>query len=192
MKNESVTAYISLGSNLGDRAGNLLLGVRAMMEANFEVCRLSGVYETEPVGVENHGFFLNMVAELCVTGITPEQMMARMIRIEYLLGRMQKNEKAPRTIDLDLLFYGNLQYQSPFLTLPHPRLHQRKFVLVPLAELAPHLVHPGINQTIHELLEHTDDVSSVKRWKPNSGRESRVETRKPEDESLENEPAVDS
>ena len=166
VKNESVTAYISLGSNLGDRAGNLLLGVRAMMEANFEVSRLSAIYETEPVGVENHGLFLNMVAEARVTGITPEQMMARMIRIEYLLGRKQKNEKAPRTVDLDLLFYGNLQYQSPFLTVPHPRLHQRRFVLVPLAELEPNLVHPGINQTIQEILQHTDDRSMVKRWNP--------------------------
>jgi 2-amino-4-hydroxy-6-hydroxymethyldihydropteridine diphosphokinase len=167
VKNESVTAYISLGSNLGDRAGNLLLGVRGLMEANFEVCRLSAIYETEPVGVaENHGLFLNMVAEVCVTNLTPEQMMARMIRIEYLLGRKQKNEKAPRTVDLDLLFYGNLKYQSPFLTVPHPRLHQRKFVLVPLAELEPQLVHPGVNQTIQQLLEHTEDTSTVKRWNP--------------------------
>lgn len=168
MKNESVTAYISLGSNLGDRAGNLLLGVRALLEANFEVLRLSAIYETEPVGVnrENHGLFLNMVAEARVTGITPEQMMARMIRIEYLLGRTQKNEKAPRTVDLDLLFYGNLQYQSPFLTVPHPRLHQRRFVLVPLAELEPNLVHPVTNKTIQELLQHSDDRSMVKRWKP--------------------------
>ena len=167
MKNESVTAYISLGSNLGDRAGNLLLGVRGLMEANFEVCRLSAIYETEPVGVgENHGLFLNMVAEVCVTNLTPEQMMARMIRIEYLLGRTQKNEKAPRTVDLDLLFYGKLQYRSSFLTIPHPRLHQRKFVLVPLAELDANFVHPGVNQTVQQLLEHTEDTSMVKRWKP--------------------------
>jgi 2-amino-4-hydroxy-6-hydroxymethyldihydropteridine diphosphokinase len=79
-----------------------------------------------------------------------------------------------------LLFYGNLQYQSSFLTLPHPRLHQRRFVLVPLAELDPHLVHPGINQTIQELLEHTDDTSMVKRWNPYSSRESGVESREKE------------
>jgi 2-amino-4-hydroxy-6-hydroxymethyldihydropteridine diphosphokinase len=168
VKNESVTAFISLGSNLGDRAGNLLLAVRGLMEANFNVARLSAVYETEPVGVKaDHGMFLNMVAEVCVTNVTPEQMMARMIRIEYLLGRREKNVKEPRTVDLDLLFYGNLQYQSPFLTLPHPRLHQRRFVLVPLAELEPHYIHPVVNQTIQELLRHTDDTSAVKRWKPN-------------------------
>ena len=167
MKNESVTAFISLGSNLGDRAGNLLLAVRGLMEASFDVCRLSAIYETEPVGVEaDHGMYLNMVAEVGVTSITPEQMMARMIRIEYLLGRREKNVKEPRTVDLDLLFYGSLQYQSPFLTLPHPRLHQRRFVLVPLAELEPHYVHPVVNQTVQELLRHTDDTSIVKRWKP--------------------------
>jgi 2-amino-4-hydroxy-6-hydroxymethyldihydropteridine diphosphokinase len=161
VQNESVVAFISLGSNLGDRAGNLLLAVRAMLEANFEVLRLSAVYETEPVGVEfeaGHEMFLNMVAEVRVTNITPEQMMARMIRIEYLLGRRDKNLKQPRTVDLDLLFYGNLQYQSPFLTLPHPRLHLRRFVLVPFAELEPHFVHPVINRS--------EDKSAVKRWKP--------------------------
>jgi 2-amino-4-hydroxy-6-hydroxymethyldihydropteridine diphosphokinase len=162
VQNESVVAFISLGSNLGDRAGNLLLAVRAMLEANFEVLRLSAVYETEA----GHEMFLNMVAEVRVTNITPEQMMARMIRIEYLLGRRDKNLKQPRTVDLDLLFYGNLQYQSPFLTLPHPRLHLRRFVLVPFAELEPHFVHPVINRSIQEILAHTEDKSAVKRWKP--------------------------
>lgn len=166
VQNESVIAYVSIGSNLGDRAGNLLLAVRALLEANFEVLRLSAVYETEPVEVADHGLFLNMVAELRVTNVTPEQMMARMIRIEYLLGRRDKNLKKPRTADLDLLFYGNLQYHTAFLTLPHPRLHQRRFVLVPLAELAPHFIHPAAGQTIQELLEHTADVSMVKRWNP--------------------------
>lgn len=173
MQNESVTAFISLGSNLGDRAGNLLLAVRGLMEAGFEVRRLSAIYETEPDGVaaaDEHGMFLNMVAETRVTNITPEQMMARMIRIEYLLGRREKNLKRPRTVDLDLLFYGALQYKSSFLTVPHPRLHQRRFVLVPLAELEPHLVHPVINQTIQEILRHAANASSeafaVKRWNP--------------------------
>lgn len=186
MKNESVTAFISLGSNLGDRAGNLLLAVRGLMEANFDVCRLSAIYETEPVGVtEIHGMFLNMVAEVSVTNVTPEQMMARMIRIEYLLGRMQKNEKAPRTVDLDLLFYGSLQYNSPFLTLPHPRLHLRRFVLTPLAELEPHLVHPASNQTIQQLLEHVEDTAAVKRWQPNKSRESRVAIQEENEQSHE-------
>jgi 2-amino-4-hydroxy-6-hydroxymethyldihydropteridine diphosphokinase len=167
-----ITAYVGLGSNLGDRAGNLLLAVRGLMEASLPVFRLSGIYETEPVGVASQDNFLNMVAEIHLKTITPEQMLARMIRIEYLLGRRNKFEKAPRTVDLDLLFYGGVHYNTPFLTLPHPRLHKRKFVLVPMAELAPHFVHPTLNKSIQELLDETADTTKVKRWNPNSRRAS--------------------
>jgi 2-amino-4-hydroxy-6-hydroxymethyldihydropteridine diphosphokinase len=163
-----ITAYIGLGSNLGDRAGNLLLAARGLMEASLPVFRLSAIYETEPVGVESHDNYLNIVAEVHLKTITPEQMLARMIRIEYLLGRRNKFENAPRTVDLDLLFYGGVHYNTPFLTLPHPRLHLRKFVLVPMAELAPHFVHPTLNKTIQEILSEVADHTKVKRWNPNS------------------------
>lgn len=169
METEVITAYVSLGSNLGDRAGNLLLAVRGLMEASFNVSKLSAVYETEPVGLENaeeHAPFLNMVAELRVTNVSPSQAMARLLRIEYLLGRRDKNLKKPRTIDLDLLLYGNFQCYTDFLTLPHPRMHERKFVLVPLNELAPHLVHPVQNKSVQELLQITADHSQVRRWRP--------------------------
>jgi len=165
---EEITAYVSIGSNLGERAGNLLLAVRGLLEASLTVSRLSAVYETEPVGVDQeHQKYLNLVAELKITNITPEQVMARMLRVEYLLGRREKFQKKPRTVDLDLLFYGDLQYQTPFLTLPHPRLHQRKFVLVPLVELVPDLVHPVFGKTVSELLKETQDRTVVKRWNPN-------------------------
>lgn len=165
-----ITAYVGLGSNLGDRAGNLLLAVRGLMEASLPVYRLSAIYETEPVGVSSNDNFLNMVAEIHLKTITPEQMLARMIRIEYLLGRRNKFENAPRTVDLDLLFYGGVHYNTPFLTLPHPRLHLRKFVLVPMAELAPHFIHPTLNKSIQEILDKVDDITKVKRWNPNSRR----------------------
>lgn len=168
MSEEEITAYVSIGSNLGERAGNLLLAVRGLLEASLTVSRLSAVYETEPVGVDQeHQKYLNLVAELKITNITPEQVMARMLRVEYLLGRREKFQKKPRTVDLDLLFYGDLQYQTPFLTLPHPRLHQRKFVLVPLVELVPDLVHPVFGKTVSELLKETQDRTVVKRWNPN-------------------------
>jgi 2-amino-4-hydroxy-6-hydroxymethyldihydropteridine diphosphokinase len=170
VETEVVTAYVGLGSNLGDRAGNLLLAVRGLMEASFFVNKLSAVYETEPVDLENaseHPKYLNMVAEIFVKSVSPSQMLARMLRIEYLLGRKDKNLKKPRTVDLDLLLFGNFQLYTEFLTLPHPRIHERKFVLVPLAELAPHFVHPVQNQTIQELLEMLKDDSEVKRWNPN-------------------------
>lgn len=167
MELETITAYIGLGSNLGDRAGNLLLAVRGLFEASMRVNRLSAIYETEPVGVEHADNYLNMVAEVHLTNITPTQMLARMIRIEYLLGRRNKFENAPRTVDLDLLFYGNVQIDTPFLTLPHPKIQNRKFVLAPVAELAPHFVHPVLNKTIQELLDKVGDVYKVRRWNPN-------------------------
>jgi 2-amino-4-hydroxy-6-hydroxymethyldihydropteridine diphosphokinase len=159
--------YVSLGSNLGDRAGNLLLGIRGMLDASLGITRVSNVYETEPVETFPQPAFLNMVAEFSASTLpTPEQMMARLLRVEYALGRTRETPMAPRTIDLDLLFYQDETRNTEFLTLPHPRLHLRRFVLTPLAELAPRLVHSGLGKTIHELLEQVKDSSSVKRWNP--------------------------
>ncbi len=165
-ESETITAYIGLGSNLGDRAGNLLLGVRGLMEASFRVTKLSAIYETEPVGVDHSEAFLNMVAEVRAEAITPTQMMARMLRIEYLLGRRDKSQKKPRTIDLDLLFFSKVVATTPFLTLPHPRLHSRNFVLVPLAEIAPEIVHPVLHKDIRALHAESTDTSAVNRWHP--------------------------
>jgi 2-amino-4-hydroxy-6-hydroxymethyldihydropteridine diphosphokinase len=162
-----VKAYISLGSNLGDRAGNLLLGICAMINAGLEVTRLSHIYETEPVETFAQPPFLNMVAELDGNEPPlPEELMARLLRVEQFLGRTRDQARAPRTIDLDLLLYGNETCDTELLTLPHPRLQQRRFVLVPLAELSPTLVHPTLNKTISELLEALDDNSEVKLWTP--------------------------
>jgi 2-amino-4-hydroxy-6-hydroxymethyldihydropteridine diphosphokinase len=161
-------AYVSLGSNLGDRAGYLLLGVRGMLAAGFDVIRLSSIYETQPVEYTNQPMFLNMVAELRSTTLpTPEQVLARMLRIEYALGRVRDVQLGPRTLDLDLLLYHDERRSTEFLNLPHPRLHLRRFVLVPLNELAPTLQHPVLKQTVAELLRNLDDSSEVKVWKPN-------------------------
>ena len=159
-------AYISLGSNLGDRGGNLLLAVRGMMEAALCVTRLSSIYETEPVSDFDQTRFLNMVAEVGNPLPVPEQVMARLLRIEYLLGRTRDVKDGPRTIDLDLLLYSELESHTEFLTLPHPRMHERRFVLEPLVEIAPHLVHPTLKCTAAELLERLVDQSAVKRWVP--------------------------
>ncbi len=166
MENDIITAYVSLGSNLGDRAGNLLMAVRGLFEASLPVFRLSAIYETEPVEMENAENFLNMAAEIHLTNITPSQMMSRMLRIEYLLGRRNKFLHKPRFVDLDLLFYGDLQYETDFLTLPHPRLHTRNFVLAPMSEIAPHHVHPVLNKTVQELLEENISESNFERWNP--------------------------
>ena len=159
--------YVSLGSNLGDRAGNLLLGIRGMLDAGLEVRRLSNVYETEPVETFPQAAYLNMVAELSANGLLPpEQMMARLLRVEYALGRTRETPMAPRTIDLDLLLYRDHTRVTEFLTLPHPRFHLRRFVLTPLAELAPQLVHPTLHLTVANLLTNLEDKSEVRRWRP--------------------------
>ncbi|HWN07904.1 MAG TPA: 2-amino-4-hydroxy-6-hydroxymethyldihydropteridine diphosphokinase [Pyrinomonadaceae bacterium] len=161
--------YIGLGSNLGDRAGNLLLGLRGMMEAGLIVTRFSRIYETEAVETFPQPPFLNMVAELKVDARSnPSEVMERLLAVELSLGRTRDLAKGPRTIDLDLLLYGAESCVTPTLTLPHPRLHLRRFVLVPLAELAPQLIHPTLHQTVAQLLETLDDVSEVKLWSPRS------------------------
>ncbi len=167
----STTSYISLGSNLGDRAGNLLLAIRGLMEASFEIVKLSAIYETEPVEIEEAENFLNMIVETRSEGITASQMMARMLRIEYLLGRKDKSLKRPRTIDLDLIFFGQNIIDTPFLTVPHPRLHLRNFVLFPMVEVAPKYFHPKLRKTMVNLLDDCPDRSLVTRWHPNGSPE---------------------
>jgi 2-amino-4-hydroxy-6-hydroxymethyldihydropteridine diphosphokinase len=162
-----VNAYVGLGSNLGDRAGNLLLGIRGMFEAGLEVICLSAIYETEPVESFDQPDFLNMIAELRLTTLPPpEQVMARLLRIEYAVGRTRDTPKGPRTLDLDLLIYGHEKRDTEFLRLPHPRLHSRRFVLAPLVDIAPHVTHPTCNETFAELLGKLEDTSSVRRWTP--------------------------
>ena len=167
---ESARAYVGMGSNLGDRAGNLLLAVGGMLDAGLRVTRLSSVYETEPVGVSSaQPLFLNMVAELefdAATLPSPEQLLARLLRIEYALGRRREHALAPRTIDLDLLLYGDAQSDTELLTLPHPRLHLRRFVLAPLCELAPEASHPKLGQTFKQLLDAVRDEATVQLWQP--------------------------
>ena len=160
-------AYVSLGSNLGDRAGFLLLAVRGMLAAGLDVIRLSSIYETQPVEYTEQPMFLNLVAELRGSTLpTPEQTLARLLRIEFALGRTRDIRLGPRTIDLDLLLFKDEQRDTEFLTLPHARLHLRRFVLVPLSELVPNLVHPVLQQSITDLLGNCEDKSTVKRWNP--------------------------
>src|SRR6185436_611229 len=160
-------AYVGLGSNLGDRAGHLLLAVRGMLDASLDVIRLSSIYETEPVEYEHQPKFLNLVAELRGSTLpSPEQTLARLLRIEYALGRTREIPLGPRTIDLDLLIFKDETRHTEFLMLPHPRLQLRRFVLVPLNELVPNLIHPTLAEPIRELLAKTPDKSEVNRWRP--------------------------
>ncbi|HYY99441.1 MAG TPA: 2-amino-4-hydroxy-6-hydroxymethyldihydropteridine diphosphokinase [Pyrinomonadaceae bacterium] len=171
---ESLRAYVGMGSNVGDRAGNLLLGVRGMLSASLRVVRLSSVYETEPVGVhEEQRAYLNAVAELGPPLPRPEELLARLLKVEYALGRRRARALAARTLDLDLLLYGVERVETPLLTLPHPRMHLRRFALKPLCELAPAAVHPVLNKSCAELLAESDDRSRVRLWKPSAGENGR-------------------
>src|SRR5258705_7825309 len=116
----NTNAYIALGSNIGDRAGNLLQAVGGMLGAGLEIVRLSSIYETQPVGNLDQPAFLNMIAELRTTKLPPEDVLSLLMRIENALGRTREVTLGPRTIDLDLLLYGDEQRPTHFLTLPHP------------------------------------------------------------------------
>lgn len=160
-------AYVGMGSNLGDRAGHLLLGVRGMTAAGLSVSRLSSVYETEPAAVfEEQPAFLNMVAELGAPLPAPFDLLRLLLDIERALGRTRPRPLAPRTLDLDLLLYAAEVIDTDALTLPHPRLHQRRFVLAPLAELIPEAQHPALDTTFARLLAATPERPYVKPWTP--------------------------
>jgi 2-amino-4-hydroxy-6-hydroxymethyldihydropteridine diphosphokinase len=155
-----VRAYVGLGSNLGDRAAYLLLGLSALSRLpKTHLLRLSPVYETDPVGPPQPPY-LNMVAEL-ETGLSPKRLLAEMLRIEKALGRERRERWGPRTLDLDLLLYGDLVLEEAGLSVPHPRLHERAFVLVPLLDLLPEGRHPLLGQSFAELLASLD-ASSVR------------------------------
>ena len=167
MVEEAARAYVGMGSNLGDRAGHLLEGVRGMLAAGLRVSRLSSVYETEPVGVpDEQPAYLNMVAELSPPLPPPEGLLALLLEIEDARGRRRDSPLAARTLDLDLLLYGDLQTASASLVVPHPRLHLRRFVLAPLAELAPELKHPTLRRSVTELLSAADAGQIVRPWSP--------------------------
>ncbi len=148
----SVTAYVGLGSNLGDRQNYLDRAIQALQDhANIEVTQISSYYETEPIGgPPGQPDFLNAVVEL-QTDLAPEELLEVLQDIEQDLGRVRRERHGPRTIDLDLLLYGNVVQDRPELTIPHPRMHERGFVLEPLAEIAASAVHPRLGKTAGQL-----------------------------------------
>ena len=146
--------YLGLGSNVGEREQNLQAAVDRLRSGELRLKRLSSVYETEPQGIRNQRWFLNVVAE-AETDLFPRQLLGRIVKIERELGRRRGIENGPRTIDIDILFFGNAIVQTGELVIPHPRFAERRFVLAPMVELAPDLRDPVSRRTMRELLPGT-------------------------------------
>jgi len=156
-----VTIYIALGSNLGDRMGNLTSAVERLSQ-KMTIKKVSSVYETEPVYYEEQPLYLNAVVS-ALTELEPSDLLRFVKGIESDLGRQLSFRNAPRLIDIDILFYGDRVVQTAELTIPHPGIAGRAFVLVPLAEIAPGLVHPVIYKKVKDLLSEVGGLGGVRK-----------------------------
>ncbi|HEV2107474.1 MAG TPA: 2-amino-4-hydroxy-6-hydroxymethyldihydropteridine diphosphokinase [Thermomicrobiales bacterium] len=156
-------AYIGLGANLGDRLATINTALRRIAALGTALA-VSPIYESEPVGYADQPPFLNCVSKLETDLLTPERLLERLLAIEHDLGRVRMFPNAPRTIDLDILLYDDRVIETAELRVPHPGLHERAFVLIPLADLAPELVHPIIGKRVDELLASLRPVRGVWRF----------------------------
>jgi 2-amino-4-hydroxy-6-hydroxymethyldihydropteridine diphosphokinase len=168
---DAEVVYLSLGSNVGAREQNLHAAIAALPGAGVVVRRVSSFYETEPVDYLEQEWFLNCVAEVD-TDLPPMALLRALRGIESKMGSKKLIAKGPRLIDIDILLYGQQTIDTPELQVPHPRMTQRRFVLVPLAEIAPRLRHPGWRGTVEQLLAETPDKSKVQRFAPRTTEES--------------------
>lgn len=160
MMNQSV--FLLLGTNLGDRRKNLMDALWAIEARAGMIRRRSAIYETEAWGVTNQPSFYNQVVQIA-TFLKPLELLDQLLSIEDTMGRLRNKKWGERIIDIDILFFGSDVIRSEDLTVPHPELHNRRFTLVPLAEIADEFIHPALHQTIHELLKNCPDPLGVKR-----------------------------
>ena len=160
-----VNVYLALGTNIGDRAENLREATKLLTEANIRMLKLSSIYETEPVDYLDQAWFLNAVAA-AETDLPALDLLHTLRSIEVRMGNKKAFAKGPRLIDLDILLYGDETIATPELQVPHPRMLQRNFVLIPLAEIAPALRHPSWDASVAEFLASTTDRSIVRKQQP--------------------------
>jgi len=159
--------FIGLGSNLGERQNNLTKGLALLMESGVDIVAISSIYESQPWGNTRQGAFINAVIQVNYAG-TPEQLMLLLMQTELSLGRVRTEKWGPRTLDLDLLSFHEERISIPELTVPHPGISARAFVLIPWNEIAPQLVIPGQNRDISSLCSalDTSEIDSVKYYSP--------------------------
>jgi 2-amino-4-hydroxy-6-hydroxymethyldihydropteridine diphosphokinase len=156
-----LATYLSLGSNLGDRAANLSAAI-ARLRGLGTVCAVSSIYETEPVEVAEQPQFFNCVIAL-ETAEPPQTLLSGILAIERAMGRERKQDKGPRLIDIDIVLFGDSILDSSELTLPHPAMHRRRFVLEPLSEIAPRVRHPRLQKTILQLRDELSEGQAVRK-----------------------------
>jgi len=162
VSSEVVTVYLGLGSNMGSRQDNIDKALDYLSQ-RLRLGKVSSVYDTEPLGNVEQPRFLNLVCQV-YTMLAPTALLALAKGIERKMGRLPGPSSAPRPIDIDILFCGDRVIETPELVIPHPRLTERAFVLIPLAEIAPELVHPASGKTIKELLKGVTGVRGVFKW----------------------------
>lgn len=165
-------AYLALGSNMGDRYYYLCQALQAMhLAKEINICRVSSIYETDPVGYENQNCFLNMVIEVNTT-FSPHDLLAYLQKNERKLGRKREIRFGPRTLDLDILLYNDEVIDTATLQLPHPRMTERAFVLIPLHEIASNLSIPNDKRPLEMMIREADDRLGVRLWKQKTGQET--------------------
>jgi len=157
------TAYLLTGGNLGDREKNLATARDLINTHCGQIVKASSLYETAAWGHTDQPSFLNQALEI-QTELTARQLMRRILKIEKMMGRVRKEKYGPRIIDIDILLFNNEKHRYPLLTLPHPEMLNRRFVLLPLTEIAPGIIHPVFNKTISTLLDECPDQLEVKKY----------------------------